>query len=246
MTDVLKARFRLPANGAPSDVDHLNRRRIFLSEISSHDPFLRPAEWLIATGERSSSQLYPVFDSTGPAKAALAVFSEDFKKSTAAKSFALWNGQENRAQAANIMSVFERKDGASDLLQLSVRAAPGTSRFTSWDKAIEVLKALVRAYSPLVASMDTPNYEGVFKDKVGVGWMLYLPRALAAQQVPEARALVPVKSKDYKGKEQQIGTIVVSVTDSPFSDENPEHVKTAHAIEIRLVDQDLLPRYADL
>ena len=49
-----------------------------------------------------------------------------------------------------------------------------------------------------------------------------------------------------QGKDKQIGTIIVSVTDEPFNDENPEHVKIANAIEIRLVDQDLLPRYVDI
>jgi GTP-sensing pleiotropic transcriptional regulator CodY len=72
--------------------------------------------------------------------------------------------------------------------------------------------------------------------------MLYLPRVLTVQQVPEARALVPVMGADKK----QLGTIIISVTDEPFSEENPEHVKIANAIEIRLVDQDLLPRYSEL
>ncbi len=76
--------------------------------------------------------------------------------------------------------------------------------------------------------------------------MLYLPRVLTVQQIPEARALVPVMGKDDKGKDKQLGTIIVSVTDEPFSDENPEHVKIANAIEIRLVDQGLLPRFSDL
>jgi hypothetical protein len=49
-----------------------------------------------------------------------------------------------------------------------------------------------------------------------------------------------------KGQRQAVGTIIVSVTDEPFSDENPEHVKIANAIEIRLVDQDLLPLFTDL
>jgi hypothetical protein len=53
---------------------------------------------------------------------------------------------------------------------------------------------------------------------------------------------VPVLGADKK----QTGTIIVSVTDEPFSDQKPEHVKIANAIEIRLVDQDLLPRFADL
>ena len=67
-------------------------------------------------------------------------------------------------------------------------------------------------------------------------------RLLTAQQVPEARALVPVADEDNN----QTGTIIVSITDEPFSENNPEHVKVANSIETRLVDQDLLPRYADL
>ncbi|MFP2984959.1 Imm52 family immunity protein, partial [Burkholderia pseudomallei] len=42
------------------------------------------------------------------------------------------------------------------------------------------------------------------------------------------------------------GTIIVSVTDAPFSVDNPEHVAIANRIEIRLVDQDLLPAYVDI
>ena len=78
--------------------------------------------------------------------------------------------------------------------------------------------------------------------------MLYLPRVLTVQEVPEARALVPVMTEGdgKKRKAEQIGTIVVSVTDECFSDRNPEHVKIANAIEMRLVDQDLLPRYTNL
>jgi hypothetical protein len=44
----------------------------------------------------------------------------------------------------------------------------------------------------------------------------------------------------------QLGTIIVSVSDEPFSLDNPEHKKVANDIEIRLVDQDLLPRFTDL
>lgn len=65
---------------------------------------------------------------------------------------------------------------------------------------------------------------------------------LTVQQVPKARALIPVR--DASGK--QTGTIIVSVTDAVFSAGNPEHVEIANRVENRLVDQDLLPRYADL
>ncbi|CAH0444997.1 hypothetical protein LMG9673_04512 [Ralstonia pseudosolanacearum] len=72
--------------------------------------------------------------------------------------------------------------------------------------------------------------------------MLYLPKTLTVQQVPEAEALIPVPEQ---GK-NQTGTIIVSVTDAPFSDREVEHVRVANKIEVRLVDHDLLPRYADL
>lgn len=52
--------------------------------------------------------------------------------------------------------------------------------------------------------------------------------------------------KDEKNKDKQVGTIVVSITDEAFSDDNPEHVKIANSIEARLIDHDLLPRYVDL
>ncbi len=82
----------------------------------------------------------------------------------------------------------------------------------------------------------------MFDDKPGVGWMLYLPTLLTAQQVPETRELIPVPEAGRK----QTGTIIVSVPDAVFSVDSSEHVEVANRIEIRLVDQDLLPAFADL
>lgn len=116
------------------------------------------------------------------------------------------------------------------------------------DGVTELLSIIARTLRPNYITVARYQYfqKQVFQDRPGVGWMLYLPRALTVQQVPQARALVRVMGKDKKGKDKQIGTIIVSVTDAPFSDENPEHVKIANAIEIRLVDQDLIPRFSDL
>ncbi|BEV15844.1 hypothetical protein HBDW_26320 [Herbaspirillum sp. DW155] len=72
--------------------------------------------------------------------------------------------------------------------------------------------------------------------------MLYLPLQLSSMQVPEAARLEPVH--DASG--QLIGTIIVSVADAIFDIDNPSHVRIAHDIEVRLTDQDLLPRYPDL
>ena len=118
--------------------------------------------------------------------------------------------------------------------------------FLTHPKVLGTVKKFIEIWNPLFVSVEPTFYDPVFKDRPGVGWMLYLPRVLTVQQIPEARALVPVMGKDDKGKDKQLGTIIVSVTDEPFSDENPEHVKIANAIEIRLVDQGLLPRFSDL
>lgn len=72
--------------------------------------------------------------------------------------------------------------------------------------------------------------------------MLYLPKVITAQQVPDAPTLIPVPEAGRK----QTGTIIVGVTDDVLAVDNPEHIQIANCIEIHLVDQNLLPRYADI
>ncbi|WP_116138645.1 Imm52 family immunity protein [Trinickia diaoshuihuensis] len=57
------------------------------------------------------------------------------------------------------------------------------------------------------------------------------------EQLPEAAELVPV----VEGGTRK-GTIICSVSSGIFSIDNPEHLRIANAIEVRLADQDLLPR----
>jgi hypothetical protein len=210
-------------------------------ELKACSPLLD--DWLLKGNTKDEAYRYEVFDATGPTTAAIAVLTESLKAAVDPKIVSMWNGKEGT-------------EGAS--LQYVGRIAPETSMIVLRSKpsafstsAEPVLKLMLREaglFAPSVVSVETASYfdKKVFKDRPGVGWMLYLPRVLTAQQVPEARALVPVTGKNAKGKDEQRGTIIVSVTDAPFSDENPEHVKVANAIEIRLVDQDLLPRFQDL
>ncbi|WP_186206332.1 Imm52 family immunity protein [Burkholderia gladioli] len=44
----------------------------------------------------------------------------------------------------------------------------------------------------------------------------------------------------------EIGTIIASIADTVFSADKSEQVEGANRIEIRLVDQDLLPTYTDI
>jgi Immunity protein 52 len=200
-------------------------------------------EWLLKGNSKDEAYRYSVFDSAGPTTAAIAVLTESLKAAVDPKIVSMWNGKEG-------------PEGAS--LQYVGRIAPETSMIVlrakpaAFSPAVEpILKLVLKdagLFAPCVVSLEPASYfdRKVFRDRPGAGWMLYLPQILTVQQVPEARALVPVTGKDAKGNVTQIGTIIVSITDEPFSDENPEHVKIANAIEIRLVDQDLLPRYGDL
>ncbi|MDR5738076.1 Imm52 family immunity protein [Caballeronia sp. LZ016] len=106
------------------------------------------------------------------------------------------------------------------------------------EEALTIWPALTVELAPYRYSADSKQ---IFPDRPGVGWMLYLPRRIEFEQVPEARMIRHVK--DLTGTE---GTIIISEIDGPFDADNPEHVKVANSIEIRLADQDLLPRYADL
>jgi hypothetical protein len=188
--------------------------------------------------------LYSAFDESGPTSALLAVLREQERQEqrqySLMRSAGLWNG-ESQANGAS-MGYFIRQTKEPSQVEFSTRLRD----FLAYPTDLSTARKMVELWNPLFISVEPVFYEAVFKDRPGAGWMLYLPRVLTAEQVPEARALVPVMGKDAAGKEEQRGTIIVSVTDEPFSDENPEHVKIANAIEIRLVDQDLLPRYADL
>lgn len=201
--------------------------------------------WFLSSDKsKDEALLYEAFDTNGPTAAAMAVWRERNKGVTDIRSLSIWNGAEKSSDSASISSTTSAL-GRPDSVGLQLKLNPAV---TDWHKGCELIRAATAIWPALFATFSPfwHSEKQVFKDRPGVGWMLYLPHALTVQQVPEARALVPVMGKDEKGRDKQIGTIVVSVTDEPFSDENPEHVKIANAIEIRLADQDLLPRYADL
>ncbi len=218
--------------------DVLNELHTFSATLASASPKLNG--WLLKGKSKTEAFLYEVFDGTGPTPAALAVVTEKWKNEADPRIVSMWNGHDDDGDGASI-KFFGRLKPAVSLITLNTEVDAFTD---DWKGAAEVVKGAALIWNSSSISVETGDYfdKKIFKDRPGVGWMLYLPRVLTAQQVPEARALVPVLGTDKK----QIGTIIVSVTDGPFSDENPEHVEIANAIEIRLVDQDLLPRYADL
>ncbi|WP_080414256.1 immunity 52 family protein [Burkholderia ubonensis] len=175
------------------------------------------------------------FSDSGPTDAAIQSVIET--TDIGEQSISVWNGIEGHDGASlslsyslSNLSVFELK-------------SEGLEKLYSSTKLADLLTEAVKTWPAAVAQVGPFLYsqKKVFPDRPGVGWMLYLPHVLTHAQVPEARALIPLMREG-----QQQGTIIVSVTDGPFDVSNRKHVKVANDIEIRLADQDLLPRYVDL
>ncbi|MXN79294.1 hypothetical protein GR157_31790 [Burkholderia sp. 4701] len=175
------------------------------------------------------------FSDCGPTDAAIQSVTETHD--IGEQSISVWNGIEGQGGASLSVSY--------SLINLSVfeLKSEGFENLYSSTKLADLLIDAVKTWPAAVAQVGPFLYsqKKVFPDRPGVGWMLYLPHVLTPAQVPEARTLIPV-ARDG----QQQGTIIVSVTDGPFDVSNPDHVKAANDIEIRLADQDLLPRYIDL
>lgn len=238
---MFRAQYKIDLNHPPALDDDL--RKLF--ELRQHLRQLSPklTEWFLGGNSKEEALLYSAFDESGPTTAITAVLREKYRKDKSnfiSRPIGLWNGEEGLEGAT--MGGLYRQVKEPSLVHFETEIID----FLEYPKVLSTTRKFIDLWNPLFVSIEPTFYDPVFKSRPCVGWMLYLPRVLTVQQVPEARALVPVMGKDEKGKDKQTGTIIVSITDETFSDENPEHVKIANAIEIRLVDQDLLPRYADL
>jgi len=218
-------------------------RRFF--ELRQHVRQFSPAlqDWFLGGESKENALLYSAFDERGPSTEILAVLTarrQSKNVNALSRVIGLWNGEEGIDGAT--MGGVVRPRPEPSIVHFETECID----FLDFSCVSSTVRKMIDIWRPKFVSVEPTFYESVFKDRPGVGWMLYLPHSLNARQVPEARALLPVVSKDEENKERQLGTIIVSVTDAVFSDHNPEHLEIAHSIEIRLVDQDLLPRFADL
>lgn len=239
------AQFREQPDVEQSDYAfHLKRLWPIIEALAWKDQ--RLGNWFLKGQTEDEARLYPVYESNAtPSPAVLAVLREKYRgEDPLAKTIGIWNGLSVKKDGAALSLVVDTGHMPRDF-DLSVgEESADSSRLGDFSSVANVVAAIAGVYSPAYVTAGPRKYAArqVFDDKPGVGWMLYLPKVVTVQQVPEARALIPVPEAGRK----QIGTIIVSVTDAVFSVDNPEHVEVANRIEIRLVDQDLLPRYVDI
>src|SRR5690606_16178538 len=98
----------------------------------------------------------------------------------------------------------------------------------------ELSSARTNVYSAGQTAETSRNYEThlkVFPHRDYIGWMGYIPHELAADELPEAAELVPIKG---------MGTVIVTVADN-FDLDNPTHVAQANKVEVKLAELGMLP-----
>lgn len=196
-------------------------------------------DWLLQGESLEEASRFSAFSSDMNGRdAALAIISQQFKS---APVIGLWNGAEDSGKGATMTLSVSTGPYASEM-KLHFGEHRKACRLGDHKQVAATLSLLAQTYKPVCAYVYEPTtYKLVYDDRVGVGWMIYLPIKLTSKDVPEARAAIPVKL-DGGGE----GTILVSVTDAVFDEKNREHTDIAHAIETRLVDLALLPTFVQL
>ncbi|AJX30799.1 immunity 52 family protein [Burkholderia oklahomensis] len=233
----ITSRFRDPLHDAADLPVVFEQLGAIAKAIHARAPAL--STWYLTGDTKEEAHLYPAFENWKPTTPALAVLRTEFSDAPhQPQIISLWDGGDDESTGATLTFLVAAKERPK-----KIEADFNDESVFSADQAIDVVRDITQLTSPAYVTVEPFGYvdKQVFDDKPGVGWMLYLPKIITQQQVPEARALIPVPAK---GK--QTGTIIVSVTDAPFSVDNPEHIAIANRIEIRLVDQDLLPAYVDI
>jgi hypothetical protein len=234
--------FRLTQDTLPTELEQLQdlwKVALLLTPLGLPlDDWYPPAD----TPEDSIRNL--AFDKDGPTSAALAILhaQKQEKELPGLRMFGVWNGRNRDGGVAIDSTLTVMPSNRICTFRLLSKLVPALS---DKEKILSLIHGLLDIWPASMIEIGPLKYftmQQVFPKRPGVGWMLYLPSVLTTKEVPEAQALVPVMNDN----KTQRGTIIVSVTDEPFSTENKEHVKIANAIEIRLVDQDLMPLYADL
>ena len=230
--------FQLQQNTLPSQAEHLG----YLWRVAK---LLEPAGFPIenwhppATTPKKSREML-AFDRNGPTPAAVErLRAQDVKDATTHyRITSVWNGKTKGRSSAFSTSLSSDVGNPTCVFRLQYDDVEELDDARNMQRLMFGLLDIWPAASVIkVGPLMYYTTHQVFPKRPGAGWMLYLAQAITARELPEAAELVPVMEGD-----KHKGTIIVTVADEVLSVDNPEHVKIANAIEVRLADQDLLPR----
>lgn len=195
-------------------------------------------EWYPPADTPANSMLNLAFGELGVTTAALAMANADkANKAADLRSLGAWNGLDEEGGMA-----FTTMLGVGPLPSHLDFSASNIEPLKHYGNVLRMVQAVLEIWDPVMILVGPYAYQErqVFKDRPPVSWMVYLPFKIETCNAPEASALIPV----FDDHNAQKGTIVVSVAET-FDPVNQEHVQRANELEIRLADQDLLPRFMD-
>lgn len=195
--------------------------------------------WYLTGYSKKEASKYKVFDGNKPYQSAIDIFEKHLQKNDPLINESIWNAQKD-GLACSISHYMKFMDHPNKFnIVLDIDQKP-----TCVIEMIESLMFLARGKECPWIKVDSKGYwlhdRNVFPDRIYVGWMLYIPRVVLPDLIPEAAKLVPV-IEDGKQK----GTIIVS-TEEIFDGSNKEHIAKANDIEIKLLDLGLLPLMTEL
>lgn len=234
--------YKAGIDSLPSILEQLNQ---LWKVATALDKIGMPLEdWCPPADTPDNARRNVAFEKNGPSEAAISIFKEEEKNdpSETFRALGVWNGQEDTGGAVILHELSVGSNSSNSAFEINAKAVHALEEKGN---IVQIINTLLEIFPAPYIQVSPPPYEtrhAVFEDRPCVGWMLYLPEILTPAQVPEAPELIPVWDQDKKQK----GTIVVSVRNETFSVKNKEHIKVANAIEIRLADQDLLPRFSNL
>lgn len=213
-----------------------------LQSILRHFKEIHPrfAEWYALKGSPEESL---ACDLMGDPATLAATFSRE-KQGNVGYSVLFWNGKWSGDLNVESEDYPEWVDGKyfsgggnqklfKHLINLELHPLP-TAPQVQIEGFVSLLRAVLSERSVTWGVLSTPHYmmnSRVFPHRRWGGWMVYLPQRILHQEIPQAAEVIDIDGK---------GTVILS-TREPFDDTNPEHVKRANEVEIRLVELELLP-----
>ena len=172
----------------------LNLLRPLAKWLAGKDSLL--THWYLGGYSLAEALRYEAFvDGINGHTACVAVLNTEQKKEQDGSfTVFLWNGENSPEDGASlVMNVWTGPFPAKATLRLGGSAA--RPRIGDYKDTAEFVGMVVRGTKPeCVFVYDESGYgnKQTFKDRPGVGWMLYLPTVVTMQDLPEARALLPV------------------------------------------------------
>jgi hypothetical protein len=190
--------FRLPC-GFPTCEEQLGCLWQFAKTLQR---FGMPIEnWHPPAATPKEALAHIAFDQNGPTTSLAYQLQNARKQNPQCPSFGVWNGADDQRSA-----VFTPKYDATALFMMTCRSK-GFEELPGYDTVADLVEGALAIWPGTGVEAGPSRYfsqKKVFPDRPGVGWMLYLPRRIEINQVPDAHMLRHVQ--DCNGRE---GTIIV-------------------------------------